>query len=235
VLRKLFVIASLSFVALLAVAVAILAPRVIEHRRVANSWCNLTRIGLALENYHAAHGSYPPAFVPDQFGRPMHSWRVLILPYLGYADLYKRYDFQEPWNSPKNRALSGEIPTEYRSPFPAREGDSTPYLAIVGAGTAWPGAKTTKHSDFTVSGKNTVLIVEVANSSIDWMEPRDMPFEQAIRGVHSNDTSGLSSYFTDGIHTLTAASNGGTLPVGIELDALASRIKIRPEVPNVPE
>jgi len=42
-----------------------------------------TTDGLALFNYHDDYGSYPPAYIADESGRPMHSWRVLILPYLG--------------------------------------------------------------------------------------------------------------------------------------------------------
>ena len=35
----------------------------------------------------------------------MHSWRVLLLPYLDRSDLYKAYDFTEPWDGPNNRKL----------------------------------------------------------------------------------------------------------------------------------
>ena len=44
--------------------------------------CTLNQIGLALHTYHDAYGSFPPAFVRGPDGRPWHSWRVLILPYL---------------------------------------------------------------------------------------------------------------------------------------------------------
>src|SRR4051812_3837711 len=42
---------------------------------------HLKDIALALHNYHDAYGTFPPAYIADQNGRPMHSWRVLILPY----------------------------------------------------------------------------------------------------------------------------------------------------------
>ncbi len=44
---------------------------------------NLQRIGLAMRNYELEHGSFPPSFIPDESGKPKHSWRVLILPFLG--------------------------------------------------------------------------------------------------------------------------------------------------------
>ena len=43
---------------------------------------NMKQIALALHHYHDAFGAFPPAYVPDEDGRPMHSWRVLILPFL---------------------------------------------------------------------------------------------------------------------------------------------------------
>ena len=64
---------------------------------------NLRQIALALQSYHQANGCFPPAYVADKNGKPMHSWRVLILPYLGFDDLYKAYDFTEPWDGPNNK------------------------------------------------------------------------------------------------------------------------------------
>ena len=77
---------------------------------------NLKQIGLALHNYHDRYQSFPPAFVADENGKPMHSWRVLLLPYLDQADLYARYNFNEPWNGPNNLKLGDEIPEVYGCP-----------------------------------------------------------------------------------------------------------------------
>ena len=42
----------------------------------------LKQIGLAMHNYLSAHTTFPPPYSADKNGRPLHSWRVLILPYL---------------------------------------------------------------------------------------------------------------------------------------------------------
>src|SRR5205823_5427550 len=42
---------------------------------------NLKAIALALRTYHSDFGCYPPAYVADRRGRPLYSWRVLLLPY----------------------------------------------------------------------------------------------------------------------------------------------------------
>ena len=67
---------------------------------------NLHQIALALQSYHQANGCFPPAYIADKDGKPMHSWRVLILPYLGHDDIYKAYDFSQPWDAPKNKRIS---------------------------------------------------------------------------------------------------------------------------------
>src|SRR5437879_6372956 len=41
---------------------------------------SLKRIGLALRNYHKENGRLPPAVVHGKDGRPLYSWRVLLLP-----------------------------------------------------------------------------------------------------------------------------------------------------------
>jgi len=87
-----------------------------EGARGANCLNNLKLIGLGLQNYHVEHGCFPPAYVADADGKPMHSWRVLILPYMERRILYDSYNFDEPWNSPSNRYLAGHIPSEYTCP-----------------------------------------------------------------------------------------------------------------------
>src|SRR6516165_2689000 len=77
---------------------------------------NLMNIGLALHNYHDQFGSFPPACVADENGRPMHSWRVLILPFLDQTPLYNQYRFDEPWDGPNNKKLADTILAVYNCP-----------------------------------------------------------------------------------------------------------------------
>src|SRR5207244_4506816 len=60
-------------------------PREASRRSVCVN--NLKQIGLALQNYHDDFGCFPPAYIADENGRPMHSWRVLILPYIEQVGL----------------------------------------------------------------------------------------------------------------------------------------------------
>lgn len=57
---------------------------------------NLHTVAIALHNYQSEYGSLPPACVRDSEGRPMHSWRALLLPYLDRPDIAEVYRFDEP-------------------------------------------------------------------------------------------------------------------------------------------
>jgi Protein of unknown function (DUF1559) len=65
----------------------------------------------ALTRYHETHGHFPPAFIVGPDGKPWHSWRVLILPYMEHSSVYEKYRFDEPWNGPNNRLLEDKIHT----------------------------------------------------------------------------------------------------------------------------
>ena len=71
-----------------------------EDAKRSNCKGRLTQLGLALLYFQEDYGCLPPAQVLDEHGRPMHSWRVLILEIMDHEKLYQRYDFSEPWNGP---------------------------------------------------------------------------------------------------------------------------------------
>jgi uncharacterized protein DUF1559 len=64
------------------------------------------------------------------------------------------------------------------------EGRPTNYVAIVGPETAWPVEKSTTIKAISDGTSKTIMLVEVADSGINWLEPRDLPFEQALRGIN---------------------------------------------------
>jgi prepilin-type processing-associated H-X9-DG protein len=144
---------------------------------------NLRQIGLALWNYHDEHGTFPPAYIADKDGKPMHSWRVLILRQMDRVDVYSQYRFDEPWNSPQNRRLESLINSysgHYRCPQDGASDDGrASYLAVIGPQTAWPGSEgAVRDRDFPKGTDKTVMLVEVADSGIRWMEPRDLNFDE---------------------------------------------------------
>ena len=172
-------------------ALVIIVPA-IRHTMEDAQWLrcasNLKQISSALRNYADQYGSLPPTYIRDKAGRPILSWRVLILPYLGYDDLYRQVKLDEAWDSPNNLRLARQIPHYYQCPAQktVKEGETT-YLAVVGPQTAWPGSQGRRLAPST-SVPGTILVVEATGYDVSWMEPRDMPFADAAVGVNRRST-----------------------------------------------
>ena len=56
----------------------------------------LKQLAFAMHAYHDKHRTLPPHAVFEKAGKPLLSWRVLILPYLGQEDLYQQFKLEEP-------------------------------------------------------------------------------------------------------------------------------------------
>lgn len=85
----------------------------------------LRNIAIAMHGFEIDHHGFPPAIVYGPDGKPWHSWRVYLLPYLSADHLYKRYNFREPWDSPGNLRLLKEMPEIYGGR--SREDDQAGY------------------------------------------------------------------------------------------------------------
>lgn len=158
----------------------------LPHRPQYQAQClsNIKQIALALKCYHEDYGSFPPAYVCNHKGHPEHSWRVLLLPYLGELALFNRYDFRQPWNGSSNYELLHERPAVYSCPSNSnRHGKAeihTHYVAVIDTDTAWPGSVPRKLSEVTDSRGETVLVVEATGRAIPWTKPQDLTLEEAI-------------------------------------------------------
>jgi len=188
--------------------VAALLPAVHAAREAARRMAcsnNLKQIGLAMHNYHDTYKTFPPAYIPAEDGTPMHSWRVLILPFLEEGYIHDQYDFNEPWDSPANFGLASYQPQIYTCP--SDEGATCSYFAINVPDSVFDGAKGTRIRDITDGTSNTIMIVEVTGSNAHWMEPADLgpgalaaPINSAQDGtvISSLHTGGAMVVFGDG-------------------------------------
>ena len=152
----------------------------VEESRRCDCIMHLKQITLAILSYQDKYGSLPPAVTTDSNGVPMHSWRVLILPFLDAADLYEKYDFAEPWNSPHNSRLQEVVDNRFRCPSCGLEKAETNYVAVTGSGTMWAVigvAVTDKEMEET---SPRVLVVEMPQMKLNWMEPRDIGVDEAV-------------------------------------------------------
>lgn len=141
----------------------------------------LRRIGLALHNYHDTHKTFPPVASVDENGKPLHSWRVHLLPFLGQRKLYEKFKLDEPWSSAHNRQLIQEIPDVYSIPGEKSDEGRTAYLAIVGRNTMFPERfAATQMREVTDGTSNTVLIAEAKRrEAAIWTQPQDIHWPPA--------------------------------------------------------
>jgi hypothetical protein len=175
----------------------------------------LKTIAIGLQTYRETNGYFPPAYVADKDGKPMHSWRVLFLPFMEYDTRYGSYDLNQPWNGPKNKKLAAVRLAEFVCPS-APDGHSpnqTNYVAVVGPNAAWPGEKPRKLEDFGGEVSNTILLIEAANTGIDWAEPRDLSLDDPklsamLQAVHPGGASNkdllFTYYYSPGVHVAMA-------------------------------
>lgn len=199
------------------------------------STCNgqMCSIALSMHSYHDTNGHFPPAYLAGSDGKPAHSWRVLLLPFIEQQDLYKAYRFDEPWDGPSNRQLAGRMPRHYACPSDP-EGLAkgvTSYFVVVGPGTAFPGAKPTKLDDITRPRDQTVLLVEAVGQDICWMDPRDLTLADMRFAPDSPGGPTISSKhrlpwaaFADGTRRGVGKSEGAIDPLD-----LRAMMFIRPE------
>jgi len=175
---------------------------------------HLKLLGLALHSYHDVHGCFPPAVLTDETGRPMHSWRVLMLPYFEQGGLYAQYRLDEPWNGPNNRKLHDTTLSDLLCVQYAGDPEAvTTYVAVIGPNTAWRVNESISLDDITDGPSSTILVVEVADSDFPWIEPRDLHVLQMAPGINPEEGQGISSHHRDGgVNVLFADGTVRTLP-----------------------
>ncbi len=140
---------------------------------------NLKYLVLAMQGYSHYHGGkLPPAALYSKDGKPLLSWRVLLLPYLEQVTLFEKFKLDEPWDSPHNKPLLAEMPAVY-APVggPTPQPYSTFYRVFVGAGTAFEGTGGLSLSpgDFPDGLATTLLIVE-GDETVPWTKPEEIPY-----------------------------------------------------------
>ncbi len=148
---------------------------------------NMRQIVLALHNYQSANGKFPPPYTVDANGKPLHSWRVLILPYLECGDLYEAINLTKPWDDPVNLKFAQQMPDVFRChSYQPNRNDKIPdamttYLAVVGEETIWhPNVGGLSFEDVTDGSSHTIMILESVANRVNWMSPQDLSFGQIV-------------------------------------------------------
>ena len=156
---------------------------------------NLQQIALAMREYEAAQGCFPPAYVADKQGKPLYSWRVLLLPYLGQQDLYDQFHLDEPWNSENNHHVCDLVVELFQCPGqPNTRLPTTNYMMVVGGHTISSGRQATKLTEITDGLADTIMLVEVADPLVYWAQPEDLHFDKLNFTINGGKRQEISSY-----------------------------------------
>ena len=136
---------------------------------------NLKQIMIAIHNYHDTNG-FLPRDIADKNGKPLLSWRVLLLPYIEQDNLYKAFKLDEAWDSDTNKKLLAKMPDVYKVGIEPKGATETYYQGFAGPGTAFePGKKLTLAS-VTDGTSNTVGVIE-AGPPVEWTKPADIAYD----------------------------------------------------------
>jgi len=169
---------------------------------------NLRQIAIAMHAYHDTNRGLPPQASYDKNGKPLLSWRVLILPYIEQQNLYMQFHLDEPWDSEHNKKLLDKMPKIYASPHDesTSKEHTTYYQGFVGKGAFFEGKQGLRFSDFTDGTSNTIMIVEAAKA-VPWSKPEDIPFDPAkeLPNLIRNGANGFQAALCDGSVRLISA------------------------------
>ncbi|MCA9191492.1 MAG: DUF1559 domain-containing protein [Planctomycetales bacterium] len=188
---------------------------------------NLQRIARALDQYANDHDAYPPPMTVDSSGRPLHSWRTLLLPYLGEEELYSGVQWDLPWNSTENSFLANSCPDVYRSPSGGGPTiGETSYVLITGTGTIFPKSGPLKRDQISDGLRNTLLVVETAMPVL-WHEPLDITFPNLNPNLCAKGKNSIGGTYSDGATAVLA--NGTPVWLPIDISATVLRAMVTPD------
>lgn len=180
---------------------------------------NIRNLGLASIEYAGGNnGQLPAAWNVDKQGRPLQSWRVSQIGYLDQPAIARAYHLDEPWNSPFNSQFANRDMRIMHCPEDVGKATDTSYMVVVGPRTAFPGSKPCLIKEIEAHDglANTLTIVETSNSGVNWSEPREIKFDDAIRGINVPNIIGISSRHRGLV--LACFADGHALPISDKTD-----------------
>ena len=193
---------------IVALLVGLMLPAIQVTRQAARetqSVNNVRQMVLSMHNYESKNQKFP---LQNRNGL---SWRVHVLPYIEEGNLYERFNLDEPWDSPHNIQLLGEMPSTFECPNVVLEPGFTVYQV--------PYTDLATNSDlndialFDTSGVGTgisqirdgtsftAMVLEVnPEAAVEWTKPADWEFDPAdpTRDLGGVNPSTIIVGFADG-------------------------------------
>jgi hypothetical protein len=177
----------LVIIAIIGVLVALLLPNVRTSREAARrNQCQnyLRQIAVALKMYEDHHRMLPPAYTTDSNGKPLHSWRALIIPYMEIGGLHDSIDPAKSWDDPANCGpLQTCLPMFQCPSVPFEHNDNrTNYLAVVTPRSCIRATQPRNLADLSGASKKLLVIDVDIDHAVPWMAPVDAD-EELVLGI----------------------------------------------------
>ena len=162
-------------------------PRTVEYR----DQVHLTLLSGSVRGHTEVTGKMPEN-IKDEKGKPLLSWRVVILRYGTDEDLalYKKFKLGEPWDSKHNKEVAKQIPEFYVDPAGT---EFTPYLGVTGKTAAFADKPRPMKNGGT-KNHAAVVTVDTNQVKVHWTEPKDVPLEDAKKGDVLRWYNNLTNY-----------------------------------------
>lgn len=211
-----FAIAGMLLIVLVAGTAAVIRyggtglSRINETRLRRTESTNLEKIADGLNAYYKKHKSYPPATTYDSTGQPLHSWRVLILPFIGQEVLYEQFNLKEPWDSATNLTAALAMPDVYRHPSiqsNAAMYEQTGFFLVTGPQTVFPHKGKLDLDTMSDLPSQTILVVATSppkGATIgSWTEPEDYSFARMQGNINSSNGTEIGGLHSTGVSIAT--------------------------------
>jgi prepilin-type processing-associated H-X9-DG protein len=200
---------------------------------------NMKQLGLALHNYHDAYKHFPAIIARDKNGNPLYSWLVTILPHMEYDTIYNQVNKDEPWDSPHNAQILGQLRIcEFDCPSAGKEAKdfSASYVAIIGPGTIRRSDGPVSIKDLPNGSSRSVMAVECINSDKHWAEPYILTAEEVLERMKTGKGMRICTAHHNYINVLFA--DGGVrglqtdMPISLWRKLLMGEIESLGELDN---
>ena len=174
-------------------------PREREAEKEVRCVINMREIAQAFQDYADVNGAFPPLYTVDDEGKPLHSWRVLILPFLKrqqnfssyrapehgllfFVDphhLYEQIRLDEPWDSEHNRQFHSHMPIIYQCPKHLRVGC---YYSAIAGGSSFPATEVGSVIGLCFEDVSRTMILVEVTEPFNWMDPTaDVTLEEFVK------------------------------------------------------